>query len=204
MCLRETAATPSPELLDLLEQDDGNVNATHDGWPLIVSAVLDGKLQDVKYLVESDADIDARNDWGWTALMVAAGNVNAMDDGYPLIVWTVRRRNLQDFIYANDKLEIATYLVERGADVKARDMYGRTALHIATWYGRADVAKVLVAAGADIDAQDKWGESPLHLVAKWFKFCAQEPRCASTTVSRQGPWHVVGGFCGCPLSYLAP
>ena len=73
LCLRETAATPSDELLAELNQHGGNVNAKNEyGFPHILWAALDGKLQDVKYLVEHDADIEARNNYGTTAVIFAA------------------------------------------------------------------------------------------------------------------------------------
>ena len=56
-------------------------------------------------------------------------------------------------------------LLARGADVKARDKAGRTALHYAAWNGntaRKNV-RLLLAAGADVDAKDVNGKTPLML-----------------------------------------
>jgi hypothetical protein len=61
--------------------------------------------------------------------------------------------------------ELARWLVGQGADVDARDTYGRTALHehAASWQGRIDT---LLDLGADIHAIDKDADNPLHKAAR--------------------------------------
>lgn len=46
-------------------------------------------------------------------------------------------------------------LLTQGANVRARDATGRTALLAATYDNRIDVARTLIAAGADVNAQDE-------------------------------------------------
>ncbi|MHB0936010.1 MAG: ankyrin repeat domain-containing protein [Armatimonadota bacterium] len=55
-------------------------------------------------------------------------------------------------------------LLKYGADVKARDAGGETALHKATgaWLENAEVITLLLKAGADVNARDNSGETPLH------------------------------------------
>ena len=57
---------------------------------------------------------------------------------------------------------VARMLVERGADVSARDKDERTPLHSASSRGHVDVARMLVEHGADVSAQAKYGRTPLH------------------------------------------
>jgi hypothetical protein len=61
--------------------------------------------------------------------------------------------------------ELARWLVERGADIEARDIHGRTPLHdrAASWQGDIET---LLELGADIHAKDKHAETPLHKAAK--------------------------------------
>ena len=59
---------------------------------------------------------------------------------------------------------IVRYLIEQGADIKAKDISGSTALHEAMRYGRPDIAVILLDAGADINARDSIGKTPLLII----------------------------------------
>ncbi len=56
-------------------------------------------------------------------------------------------------------------LLDAGADVNVKDMYGETPLHKAADAGYSAVADLLIKHGADIMAQDMDGRTPLHLAA---------------------------------------
>ena len=59
--------------------------------------------------------------------------------------------------------EVATMLIERGADIHAKVGYnGATPLHSAALSDRSGMAAMLIERGADIDAKDKDGNTPLH------------------------------------------
>ena len=53
-------------------------------------------------------------------------------------------------------------LIERGADVDAKDNNGWTPLHWASDSNHIEIAKLLIDRGADVDAKDNWGWTPLH------------------------------------------
>jgi ankyrin repeat protein len=63
---------------------------------------------------------------------------------------------------------VVRLLVDRGADVKAKDKYGKTMLHSAasSWKENEAVVRLLVDRGADVKAKDNDGETVLHSVAK--------------------------------------
>ena len=61
--------------------------------------------------------------------------------------------------------EIAQILIEAGADISAKDKYGKTPLHDATFRNSPEIAQLLIDAGADIEAKSKYGSTPLHRTA---------------------------------------
>lgn len=64
--------------------------------------------------------------------------------------------------------ELVSWLVEQGADINARDNYGKTPLHIhaISWCGNTEL---LLDLGADIEAIDYQNETPLFAAAGSFK-----------------------------------
>jgi ankyrin repeat protein len=54
-------------------------------------------------------------------------------------------------------------LLDRGADVDARDRHGQTALMLAAHAGRRDVVEALIAHGANLNTTAKYGLSALML-----------------------------------------
>ncbi len=64
-------------------------------------------------------------------------------------------------------LDIAKFLLDKGAGISAQDEMGYTPLHLAAKQGNLDVVKYLVEKGADVDVyQGGWGyNTALHLAA---------------------------------------
>ena len=63
---------------------------------------------------------------------------------------------------AGGYIETAALLLDRGADVNAKNERGWTPLHLAVRRGYTETAALLLDRGADVNAQDKDGETPLH------------------------------------------
>ncbi len=57
--------------------------------------------------------------------------------------------------------DAALKLLSGGADAKAKDVDGTTALHWAAHYGDADLAEKLIKAGADVNAVNDYGSTPM-------------------------------------------
>ncbi len=62
--------------------------------------------------------------------------------------------------------EVVRKLLASGADVHARDSWGRTALHSAAMANHLEIVNLLLAAGAKADVPDKVGDVPLHLASR--------------------------------------
>lgn len=114
-----------------LEEADG----VRKGTPLM-HAANNGEVAAVRALVESGADVEATDDNGYTALMVAV---------------------------FSDRASAAEALLEGAAQVDALDRAGRSALSYAAMYGSTDCIWLLANHGADVFHADKDGATPLDL-----------------------------------------
>ncbi|MDH5680971.1 MAG: ankyrin repeat domain-containing protein, partial [Spirochaetota bacterium] len=103
------------------------------------AAAYQGKLQEVKRLIQKGADVNARDSHKDTALHSAA---------------------------QGGKLEVVKYLLKKGADVNAKNNNGTTPLHFAAEYGHKNVVKWLLTSGADANAKNTGPETPLFLAVK--------------------------------------
>ena len=70
------------------------------------------------------------------------------------------------FAAGYNNLEVAEFLLERGADVNAQDKGGLIPLHNASSYGHLDIAALLIKYNTVVNATDKWGFTPLHEAAQ--------------------------------------
>lgn len=86
-------------------------------------AVLRGLVSDVERLAAAGADINGRDRYGQTALMVAAREGHA---------------------------DLVRWLVDRGADLNHTAKFGLSALMLAALRGHAAIVQALVDAGADL------------------------------------------------------
>ena len=90
----------------------------------IMAAAKDNSADDIKHLINSGIDINAKYEQEQTALMFAA------------------RFNSSD---------VARFLIDAGADVNATDEQGRTALDWASIWNSGEVASLLIDAGACVN-----------------------------------------------------
>jgi len=110
-----------------------------------------GSPEEVAKAIDAGADVNARDEGGWTALMCAAWN--------------------------NPNPDVVSVLIDAGADVNAHAQGGVTEFWTAlTWTALScaacnnpnpDVLSVLINAGADVNARDKAGWTALMLAAKF-------------------------------------
>ncbi len=115
----------------------------------------------VKILVRGDADVNAKDNEGRTALMIAArsndtkvveflaergADINAKDnEGRTalMIAASIRLIRVRNNGRIVGSVDVVEFLADRGADLEAKDNEGRTALMIAAEKGNADVVKIL-------------------------------------------------------------
>ena len=99
------------------------------GVTLLMHAAAFGNLETMKFLIESGADVNARNDFGATALL-----------------WSARDP------------QKAKLLIEFGANVNAQSKQGRTPLMMAAMLdGGSEIVKLLLDKGGNPNARDTRG-----------------------------------------------
>jgi ankyrin repeat protein len=89
-------------------------------------------------LIERGADVNARDNGGATALMLAV---------------------------INNRPAIVRALFARGADINARTKAGWAALTYAAWKGNTELVRMLIDSGADVTFTDKRGWTALQYAA---------------------------------------
>lgn len=106
----------------------------------VADAAREDRVEEVRSLIQSGADVNAPHGDGMTALHWSAENGNA---------------------------DLAEMLIDAGADVGAvTRLADYTALHLASQRGRIGVAEQLIDAGADVEAMTSTGGvRPLHFAA---------------------------------------
>src|SRR5260221_5574372 len=112
----------------LLSQDK---NLAYD----FVKAATNGKIDEVKTLLQSGVNINTQIEHGYSALMLAAGN---------------------------GQEDVVKYLLKNGANVNLQANLKETALHLAAGNGRKSIVELLVTNGADFRVSDT-GLTPLMM-----------------------------------------
>ena len=125
--------------------------------PDLYQAAFEGRVEDVKSLIEQGVDLNERGFGGQTALMMAAGP--GPSDYY----LPGRDRALKDFL--DRRTDIAKLLIDNGADLDLKSDTGDTALFLAEREGHHDIARMLRAAheslGVEHDQRDNPDEQDL-------------------------------------------
>ncbi|KAI6171449.1 hypothetical protein M3Y97_01045800 [Aphelenchoides bicaudatus] len=132
-------------------------------------AAFSDYIEIVKLLIESGADVNAKNNRGDTPIHRASQN------GYIEIVKflvekgadvnATNKDHQTPLHYANRKLEVVKLLLESGANINATDAHGNTPLYYAVYDDKFEVVKYLVESGTDINAKGDYGRTALHIAA---------------------------------------
>ncbi|RYP05212.1 hypothetical protein DL765_009909 [Monosporascus sp. GIB2] len=96
-------------------------------------------LEEVVKAIVGKYDLDVKDSYGRTPLLLAAGNGHG---------------------------DVVQQLLEKGADIEAKDDYGRTPLIVAAWRGYRAIVQQLLEKGADIEAKNSFRGTPLSHAAE--------------------------------------
>ncbi|KAJ8109258.1 hypothetical protein ONZ43_g6183 [Nemania bipapillata] len=156
-----------------------DVNPKHDTeTPALVKAAESGNVAVVSHLLSHNANPNARNRLGQTALFVASikghnsviealvggrADINAQDkEGRsPLLYIASEKKSKTKWTAGTLRL-----LRQHGADLEVHDQIGRTPLLWAATNSNLELAKFLLEHGADVTAANNRGRTALHLSAE--------------------------------------
>ncbi|XP_003747084.1 protein fem-1 homolog A [Galendromus occidentalis] len=137
----------------------------HYVTPLWCAAVV-GQLAVCEALVQRGADVNTVSDTGSTAIRSACYMSNKPVVEYLVAQGAdVNRANNNGgtcLINSVQALDLCRFLIEKGANVNARDSQFKTALHYAVQELRFETVKLLLKHGADHKAQSKHGDDALQ------------------------------------------
>jgi ankyrin repeat protein len=110
-------------------------------------------------LLNNGADVNARDDNGDTALILATSEMN-----WEELHWLIQHGgDFNAFVKVTNEMRrrVVHLLLEHGADVNARGNNGNTALIQASIYGHAEAVLLLLERGAHVNALNNTGQTPL-------------------------------------------
>lgn len=138
----------------------------------LMEAVNQGRREKVVLLLAQGADVNARDSYGNTALILAARS--GRSDIVRLLIDNGADVHQKDNVgntplidsarYASESaIDVMELLIAEGADVQAKNIYSNTALMNAVRRGQIEVVELLLREGADINTRSKNGQTPLKL-----------------------------------------
>ena len=147
-----------------------------------------GHLAEVKKAIEKGADINAKNNDGKTALMIASqnghlevvqylftrgANIEIKDDDGKIVFSLASHLEVVQYLrgliykYAiNGDLAGLKRILQLGVDVESKDNDGNTAFILASREGHLDVLEYLFAQGLDIEAKNNDGNTAFILASR--------------------------------------
>jgi len=140
--------------------------ADPSGETPLMSAAAAGSLDAMKFLVEQGADVNAQNAFGSTALIWSATDLAKIrylaEHGANVNAATKTGRTAA-FVAAmsTPSAGIVKYLAARGADLKARDVFGNTLLTAAAVGDDVETVRLMLEAGVDPNAAGATRAAPL-------------------------------------------
>ncbi len=154
----------------------------------LFEAIQKNNERQVQQLLKKKTDVDVYDQNGWSPLhwAVYKGNLNIVKllIAYKANIHIRPKKAFMLFIdgnfyYGNEKstplhiasnmghTKIVVLLVQKGADLNAKDKYNITPLHGACYGGHTKTAKVLIQKGADLNAKNKIGSTPLEVASRF-------------------------------------
>ena len=158
----------------LLKLNEISVNVTDNlnQTPLMYACYDDGRLDNIKMLIQNGADLHASSSNGSTVLHLASRFSNQEVVKFLLelnkisvnVTDNPKRTPLMHACYDGGRLDNIKMLIQNGADVQARDCDASTVLHFASHNSNQEVIEFLLKLnGISVNATDNLKRTPLML-----------------------------------------
>ena len=196
------------EVAALIQSDPGAMRARKSDWynvtPLHYSC-FHNKYNITVTLLKHGADVNNRDNRGWTPLHLAA------EKGHLSIIQTIYQRDsstLHDVTYdgrtalfiasREGHINIVSWILQQdNVNVNTATNRGWTPLHIAALYSHSDVVDLLLRHNADINARHNRGRTPLHMA------CQTGDLNTVLTLMRYNPKLIFSDYGNSPLHIAA-
>ncbi|WP_265029658.1 ankyrin repeat domain-containing protein [Wolbachia endosymbiont (group A) of Philonthus cognatus] len=172
--LHIAAENNKSEVVKLLLDGDANIEAKdeNDNTALLLAVNADG-LDVIKLLLDKNANIEVKDEFGRTPIILAAqgsrwnvvkllankgANINGETTEY--------KGTPLHFAAGEGNVDIAKFLLERGAYIYSQDNRNRQPLHYAVKTGKLDIVKLLLDGGANPNVKDMDDQTPLNLATQ--------------------------------------
>ncbi len=146
------------------------------GVSALMYAASLGEVDATREALKTHPDVNAADETGWTALMVAS--TSGFPDSVRLLVDAGAKINQKDIhsdtaligtaavAYFQQSPEVLILLLTHGARVNETNDLGESALMWASWAGSADAVKVLLKHGADRKKTDQAGHDAMFYLLR--------------------------------------
>lgn len=198
------AATSTREIINYIASVSTTMlnHCNSDGFTALHLSCVSDKPDCVKALLIAGADvnIDAQNGRSKYPTGTAPKSSTVAD----IMHLNSDKLNTEDMkrggtpLHWSASREVLEALIERGTNINALNVDGKTALHVMVLRNRLDCAVALLSNGAEIDWRDKDGKTPLHIAVEKklvpIVQCLVVFGCDINAANNQGntPRHMVG------------
>lgn len=154
-----------------------DINRSFDGNTFLTIKAFERNLEAVDWALKNGADVNKQDSCGRTPLVWALSRDNDYNN-YKLVKRILEEDNvdvdlqtyshLSPLWYARDKIDYVKLLVEKGANINAKNSYhGTTALHdFIKYWDCNEAVNYLLQRGADVNIKDKYGRKPSYYCRK--------------------------------------
>ncbi|MHC4096327.1 MAG: ankyrin repeat domain-containing protein [Planctomycetota bacterium] len=173
--LHEAAASGNIDYVQRYISNDVDVNANDKfGRTPLHLAADKGHKDVVELLLANGADVNEKITYNnhdtktfrWRALKLALGKRQKAIEFLEYTVFFYGSTPMHFAAYQGH-IEVAKFLLAKGADVHAKDSQDRTPLHYAARGGNKNMAQFLIAKGADVNAEEEYlHRTPLFYASK--------------------------------------